>query len=65
MKASDVLTVCEALDITPNVFFGIPDEISDQDRQLLKAFKAMAANTPNEDKTQNPVIQTPTPERER
>lgn len=65
IKVSDVLPICEVLGISPNRFFGLDEDISEQDRQLLQAFKAMAASTPNEAKDQNSIIQTPTQEKER
>lgn len=61
---ADIKKFCETFNVTPNFLFGFED-ISESDLQLLKAFKAMAQNTPNANQTQNTVIQTPTPEKER
>lgn len=64
LKATDVMDICKALDITPNRFYGF-NEISESDLQLLKAIKTVAANTQNENQAQNTPQQTPTQERER
>ena len=55
--------LCKILKTTPNYLCGFEDEISEQDRQLLQAFKAMATNTPNEAQAQNYSIQTQEKER--
>lgn len=62
LKATDVMDICKALDITPNRFFGFED-ISETDLQLLKAIKTVAANTQNASQTQNTSQKTPEKER--
>jgi len=57
--------LCKTLKTTPNYLLGFEDEISEQDRAILAAIKSVAANTQNENKSQDNPIQKQLPEKAR
>lgn len=61
MSTDDIKKFCKICKTTPNYLFGFDDEITEQDKALLSAFKAMAAKTESPDQTKNIHEQTKIP----
>lgn len=57
--------LCKILKTTPNYLMGYEDEITEQERAILKTFAAFTSNSQNESQAQNTPQQTKAPEKER
>lgn len=54
----DIKKFCELFNTTPNYLYGFEDEITESDRHLLQAFKAMATASTGDNLNKNIPEQT-------
>lgn len=61
----DIKNICEKFNTTPNYLFGFDEDITDQDRAILKAVKSVAGIQKQAESNHDTPKQVPLSEKER